>query len=141
MYLQGPLQYSTLMMRHEQCAYDMRRGQGAIIKSTVALGKEEFVGEAKAWHWAEPVGMWCMMKAHTATWFRGVLTRLQRRKLRSVGCVSDAPGIAMHSASALEGFDVAAANRYRVAAVRMANSARVLRALQQGGRFGGLDYT
>ena len=55
--------------------------------------------------------------------------RLRRRKLRSVGCVSDAPGIAIHSASALEGVDVATADQYRVAAIRMAHLARVVRAL------------
>ncbi|KAI5888497.1 uncharacterized protein SCHCODRAFT_02636865 [Schizophyllum commune H4-8] len=58
-----------------------------------------------------------MTKVHTgstATWFRGV---------------QNAAGIAIHSASALEGVDVATADQYRVAAIRMANLARVVRAL------------
>ena len=57
-----------------------------------------------------------------------------------MGCVSDAPGIAIHNASALEGVDVATADQYRVAAIRMANLARVVRALESGVRLAGWVY-
>ncbi|KAI5886275.1 uncharacterized protein SCHCODRAFT_02641375 [Schizophyllum commune H4-8] len=71
------------------------------------------------------LGRACKNAAHdestsTATWFRGV---------QNAATTTDAPGIAIHNASALKGVDVATADQYRVAAIRMANLARVVRAL------------
>ena len=57
---------------------------------------------------------------------------VKRRKPRSMCCIADAPDIALHSTNALEG--CRCRGWYHVAAMRMANLARVVYAIYNGGQ-------